>query len=205
MKNNRFEIDEYREFIKKRIPEQIFYTALTRDNITYERYSKFVSFALKELKNRNPTSIARMIEGYAHVYAGAMMFDESLSDEALRVLSYKIQTAHIEEEETTGVGELLDYIKKHARQLELFGAFEFVGKDREFLVSIDDLGSFAEQRRHQFSIAYESLSKYFPCIEDREINNGLKTCAIYKVNKDTPKQFMFHQEVYKIWKAERGK
>lgn len=122
-----------------------------------------------------------MIGGYAAVYAGAMMFDPSLQDEVVAALVEKIDIAKNVEKESDGVGEILEYIKRYARQLEYVTAFNYDVITKEFIICLSELEAFIEKNHHKLSLSMDAIMKYFPLVEDREVNGGLKTCAIYNL------------------------
>lgn len=170
-RNNKKKLGEYVKHISQPLPESLMMDALRKPEVTMERYEQYVKDGIKILSDLHPDAPDRMISGYAAVYAGVMMFDPVYEEDVVGVLVTRIQSSKTIERDTEGAGEVLEYIKRYARQLEYVNAFEYESSSKEFIICLSEVEAFIEKSHHKLSLSLDAIMKYFPTIEDREVND----------------------------------
>lgn len=143
------------------ILKDLFGDAVTK-TISEDDYRRFMSDGLVFFNALCPGSSARISECYAGVYAGVLAFDPSMKEDAEHYLRERFIEQNSVEVDTYGTGELLDIIRKFAKQLEYGQAFDYDIEKKQFYLYISELETFLIRYHIRLSLGFDALKTYLP-------------------------------------------
>jgi len=198
---NAFGLTKYKEEINKPILSHLWADALRRKPATGD-YKTYIAEASAWLSGKYPKASNRTIELFSCIYAGCLLFDENMREYAQAYIAPYFQAQLMLEAETYGDGEMMEIIKRHARQLSGMDCYFYDRSNKKFCLRIWPFESFIHRYHIKMSLGVEALRQYFPCIEDIEDPSGwLTECATWKVNEFFPKSLMFCPDAYQDYKV----
>lgn len=199
--NNALALSDYKNSMKNPILSDLFGQALWQ-NIFIEDFKTYRDEALEFFEKSFPKVSQRLKENFSSIYSLALLFDKELREDVKYYLGKYLMIQHEIEVDSYGVSELLDIIKKYARQMAQHDCFWYDRSNKRFCVRVDPLSSFIDRYHIKLSLWFAALKNYFPKLDYVEEDMGwVSECAIWDMWPDFPKQLLFDQHAYADYKV----
>lgn len=198
--NNAMSGSDYKRVIKDALPTHLFWDALNRDGVNEKEYRSFVLEWMEAMADILPQNITpRLLENAGGIYAWVMMFDSSLKENAIRIISECIDKQNQLEKDTYWAAELLDIINQHSHFFTDSSSTYWDSRDWIFYIPVAQIKNLIGRYRIRTSLDIKAVMKYLQ-VKYIEINEWQMECAYWKIDRDTPKQILIFPEANKRWK-----
>ena len=198
-RNNALSVAEYKQKMEDPLLNHLFLDCITKPRYQWE-YARFVYEWMEYFRKILPQATPRLMEWFAGIYAGCMMFDESQKEQIEFYLWERINIQHELENETYWVGEVLEIIKKYARQMEYHDCWYYDKAEQKYCLKLWNFESMLHTKHIKTSLSFESLSWYFDKEDIEQMTGWLVECAVWKMWKDFPKQLLYNADAYEDYK-----
>lgn len=197
--NNALDVSEYKKRMENPILNHLFLDCITRPRYQWD-YSQYVYEWMAYFRKILPTGTPRLIEWFSGIYAWCMMFDSKAREQIEYYLAERIQVQHQLETDTYWVGEILEIIKKYARQMEYNDCGYYDKTEQKYCLKIGNFEALLHSKHIKTSLSFDSIRWYFQIEEIEQATGWLVECAVWYMWKHFPRQLLFNADAYEDYK-----